>query len=882
MPEGIGPASGLLQSVVAEIFHDFQDWTIAIFDNLLALAHDFDDAYRKVNLILDRCIERNLYLKFSKTWLGFDHANFFGYVCRFQKYELSDARKQSILAMTFPRSVKEMQSFLGATLYFKSFIPAFSERAAPLYEMTKASFDWSDKSTWKHNYQQLFEDFKNALLKCVALYYPDYSMEWILRVDASTIGVAAALFMRKPSPDPKSREPALPIAFASKKFSTQATKWSTIEQEAYACYFGVSYFDYYLRCKPFVLETDHNNLLWMESSSVPKIIRWRVYLQSFQFLIRHIPGKDNCLADHLSRSFAEEQNFSLLNATIQNPGITSSPQPNFSPLLEKVHNARSGHLGAKATYNLLNKHFPGHGLSLAVVQDFINQCPICQKDRLGLSPQLEPITRHLKPPHFKSVIGADTLTITPADELGNCYLTVIVNHFTKHCYGYASKSHDALSTASAIFQYCCTFGLAESLITDPGSEFTAEVIKFLNKWLGIRHVFSLVDRHQSNGVEGSNKQILRHLKALVLDERLVHQWSSPSVLPLVFFIMNSSLNSETGTTPFAATFGDEAATYFHLPDVPANPELFHDYISLLNKNLKVIRSISLDYQQNVIKKRSNNVTAETQNKFQPGDLVLFQLDPSKPLPSKLSPKFLGPYIVLKQYKNDVECRHVNLGNISTLHVERLKPFFGTLEAAKAVSLLDENQYLIAAFLDYRGDPLTRTTMEFLVQFADSSEVWLPFSRDLSDSLPFESYCRSNFELHPLLYAANAAKQWIKELNARPITEINPGDTVFVNLRSYGAAWYDALQLPFKPGQRYVISYQYGSFTNLSKRKIHCSAAIFDESFVVDHYFVFSYGQAKTFDSSFMILIDAKFVLQFPQVLPEQRRAKLLARYQHLK
>jgi hypothetical protein len=194
--------------------------------------------------------------------------------------------------MTFPRCQKEMQSFLGATLYFKSFIPAFSDKAAPLYEMTKSSFNWSDKSSWKHDYNILFEDFKKALLKSVALYYPDYDMEWILRVDASTIGVAAALFMRKPSLDPKSPEPVFPISFASKKFSVQATKWSTIEQEAYACYFGVNHFDYYLRCKKFILETDHNNLLWMEASSVPKIIRWRVYLQSFQFLIRHIPGKD--------------------------------------------------------------------------------------------------------------------------------------------------------------------------------------------------------------------------------------------------------------------------------------------------------------------------------------------------------------------------------------------------------------------------------------------------------------------------------------------------------------------------------------------------------------------------------------------------------------
>jgi hypothetical protein len=40
--------------------------------------------------------------------------------------------------------------------------------------------------------------------------------------------------------------------------------------------------------KHFVVETDHNNLLWIESSASPKVIRWRVYLQGFNFEIRHI------------------------------------------------------------------------------------------------------------------------------------------------------------------------------------------------------------------------------------------------------------------------------------------------------------------------------------------------------------------------------------------------------------------------------------------------------------------------------------------------------------------------------------------------------------------------------------------------------------------
>jgi hypothetical protein len=83
-------ASQMLQKVVTEIFEDFMDWMIVIFDNFLILAHNYDDAYDKLELVLKRCIERNLILKFKKSFLGFNHANFFGYECRSGSYKLSD------------------------------------------------------------------------------------------------------------------------------------------------------------------------------------------------------------------------------------------------------------------------------------------------------------------------------------------------------------------------------------------------------------------------------------------------------------------------------------------------------------------------------------------------------------------------------------------------------------------------------------------------------------------------------------------------------------------------------------------------------------------------------------------------------------------------
>ena len=42
MPEGVAPASGELQKIMVNIFGEFTDWTIVIFDNLLVLAYDWE------------------------------------------------------------------------------------------------------------------------------------------------------------------------------------------------------------------------------------------------------------------------------------------------------------------------------------------------------------------------------------------------------------------------------------------------------------------------------------------------------------------------------------------------------------------------------------------------------------------------------------------------------------------------------------------------------------------------------------------------------------------------------------------------------------------------------------------------------------------------
>ena len=109
--------------------------------------------------------------------------------------------------------------------------------------------------------------------------------------------------------------------------------------------------------------------------------------------------------------------------------------------------------------------------------------------------------------------------------------------------------------------------------------------------------------------------------------------------------------------------------------------------------------------------------------YQSNDYVLHLYSTTNDLPSKLSPKYSGPFVVLSQSGNDVTCKNLITDSINIFHVSRLKLFVGSSTQAYSSALRDNNQYTIQSILAYRGNPLIRTSMSFHVSFDDGTLVW---------------------------------------------------------------------------------------------------------------------------------------------------------------
>lgn len=69
-------------------------------------------------------------------------------------------------------------------------------------------------------------------------------------------------------------------------------------------------------------------------------------------------------------------------------------------------------------------------------------------------------------------------------------------------------------------------------------------------------------------------------------------------------------------------------------------------------------------------------------------------------------KLFEAYKVINQDKNDLHVRSLVYDNILTFNLDQLKVFIDTKAEAKAMALIDKNQYLIKEVQAYRGDPMT--------------------------------------------------------------------------------------------------------------------------------------------------------------------------------
>jgi hypothetical protein len=270
---------------------------------------------------------------------------------------------------------------------------------------------------------------------CPTLFFADHTSPIFLQTDASEFGIGAYLFQVVDGVE-------RPVAFLSKSLNKVQRKWAIPDKEAYAIFYSLKKWDHLLRDVKFTLQTDHENLTYINFEGTPKVRRWKLLIQEYDFILDFIKGEKNIVADAGSR-LCENIDFTKSDApeaaaaasgggraaqdsveadanelmeiflSDLDPDellsmyteIESSdelfaflddevaiPQPIVDEL-EAVHNSVVGHSGVKRTILKLRRK----GVKMKYMRDyvdkFIKQCPLCQKlDERRLPVHVKPLT----------------------------------------------------------------------------------------------------------------------------------------------------------------------------------------------------------------------------------------------------------------------------------------------------------------------------------------------------------------------------------------------------------------------------------------------------------------------------------------------------------
>ena len=185
--------------------------------------------------------------------------------------------------------------FLGMVGFYRSFCPHFASVVAPLTNLLKSSV----KFNWTPECQSVFESIKALLTSSPVLAAPHLNQPFQLHVDASQVGVGAVLLQEDEHNIDR------PVSFFSRKFLSYQTNYSVIEKEALGLIWALQHFEVYVGgTVPLVVFSDHNPLTFLQTLQNPnqRLMRWALFLQPFHLEIRHIKGKDNVMADTLSRA----------------------------------------------------------------------------------------------------------------------------------------------------------------------------------------------------------------------------------------------------------------------------------------------------------------------------------------------------------------------------------------------------------------------------------------------------------------------------------------------------------------------------------------------------------------------------------------------------